>query len=112
MDCISSRLPYRQTRQFTPTVLDYLDHAESLRSFYSFPPSLKGIQSAIEARKQFPTNRDSLVQELRKQYRDSSPSKAVQKNIDALRSENTFTITTAHQPNILTGPLYFIYKVL
>src|SRR5439155_6237894 len=34
------------------------------------------------------------------------------KNIDALLSTDTFTVTTAHQPNILTGPLYFIYKIL
>src|SRR4030095_843665 len=27
-------------------------------------------------------------------------------------SKDTFTITTAHQPNIFTGPLYFIYKIL
>jgi uncharacterized protein YllA (UPF0747 family) len=27
-------------------------------------------------------------------------------------SEDTFTITTAHQNNIFTGPLYFIYKIL
>ena len=26
--------------------------------------------------------------------------------------ENTFTVTTAHQPNIFTGPLYFIYKII
>ena len=26
--------------------------------------------------------------------------------------ENTFTITAAHQPNIFTGHLYFIYKII
>ena len=36
----------------------------------------------------------------------------LQQNIDALLSADTFTVTTAHQPNILTGPLYFIYKIL
>ncbi len=29
-----------------------------------------------------------------------------------LSQENTFTICTAHQPNIFTGHLYFIYKIL
>ncbi len=33
-------------------------------------------------------------------------------HLEALLAENTFTITTAHQPNIFTGPLYFIYKIL
>ncbi|MBK8141934.1 MAG: bacillithiol biosynthesis BshC [Chitinophagaceae bacterium] len=33
-------------------------------------------------------------------------------NIDSLLSADTFTITTAHQNNIFTGPLYFIYKIV
>ncbi len=33
-------------------------------------------------------------------------------NIELLKQENTFTICTAHQPNIFTGHLYFIYKIL
>ena len=36
----------------------------------------------------------------------------VNKNIDLLNKENTFTICTAHQPNLLTGYLYFIYKIV
>ena len=29
-----------------------------------------------------------------------------------LLEKNTFTITTGHQLNLLTGPLYFIYKII
>ena len=32
--------------------------------------------------------------------------------MNLLLKENTFTVTTAHQPNIFTGPLYFIYKII
>jgi bacillithiol biosynthesis cysteine-adding enzyme BshC len=112
MDCISQRVPYRQTGYFTNIVLDYLDHADSLKSFYKYPPTLQGIQKAIEARKEFTTNRELLVQELKKQYASVNVSDAVQRNIETLLSEDTFTITTAHQPNIFTGPLYFIYKII
>jgi bacillithiol biosynthesis cysteine-adding enzyme BshC len=112
MDCISQRAPYRQTGCFTNIVLDYLDHADSLKSFYKYPPTLQGIQKAIEARKEFTTNRELLVQELKKQYASVNVSDAVQRNIETLLSEDTFTITTAHQPNIFTGPLYFIYKII
>ena len=70
------------------------------------------MQKAIEARKQFPTNRQLLVQELKKQYGPLKTSGYVEKNIEALLSPDTFTITTAHQNNIFTGPLYFIYKIL
>ena len=29
-----------------------------------------------------------------------------------LKNENTFTITTGHQLNLFTGPLYFLYKII
>ena len=92
--------------------MDYIDRSESLAPFMGFPPSEQGVQKAIEARKQFPTNRPLLVQELKKQYGLLKTSGSVEKNIEALLSPDTFTITTAHQNNIFTGPLYFIYKIL
>ena len=112
MDCISTRLPYRETNYFSKIILDYLDHAESLKSFYVHQPSLKGIEQAISDRRDTSTNRKILVAELKKRYAESRGSDLVHKNVEALLSENTFTITTAHQPNIFTGPLYFIYKIL
>jgi bacillithiol synthase len=105
-------MPYRQTGCFTNIVLDYLDRTDGLKPFYNYPPTLQGIQKAIEARKKFATSREILVQELKKEYAVVNTSGAVQKNIEALLSGDTFTITTAHQPNIFTGPLYFIYKIL
>jgi bacillithiol biosynthesis cysteine-adding enzyme BshC len=110
MDCIATRIPYRQTNYFSKIILDYLDHAEALKSFYSHPPSVQGIQKAIHSREGF-ANRSVLVQELTKQYAGNVNSR-VSENIQSLLLGNTFTITTAHQPNIFTGPLYFIYKIL
>lgn len=112
MDCIATRLPYRQTNFFNNTVLDYIDQSPALKPFFAHPPSLQGIQKAIEARKQFKYNRELLVQELKKQYAAINISEKTKRNIDALASANTFTFTTAHQNNIFTGPLYFIYKIL
>ena len=112
MNFTSARLPYRETNCFAKIILDYLDRAEDLRPFYDHPPSLQGIQKAITNRQKFSTNRPVLVAQLKKQYAAVDSDEAVRKNIDALLSGNTFTITTAHQPNIFTGPLYFIYKIL
>ena len=112
MDFISTRLPYSQTNTFSKIVLDYIDRSTALKPFFSHPPSLQGIQRAIDARKKFLTQRNVLIQELKKQYASVETDRSVQKNIEALLSENTFTVTTAHQPNIFTGPLYFIYKIL
>lgn len=112
MDCTSTRLSYRKTGIFSRIVVDYIDQAAELMSFVANPPTINGIQKSIETRKQFPTNREVLVRELKKQYTAIDIAEPVQKNIEALLSPVTFTITTAHQNNIFTGPLYFIYKIL
>jgi bacillithiol synthase len=112
MNFIASRLSYTQTGYFSKIVADYLAGDEKLSPFYKHPVSPEGILSSIENRKQFSTNRNLLVNELQKQYAAITTSTAVNENISKLLSPNTFTICTAHQPNIFTGPLYFIYKIL
>ncbi|MBY0478904.1 MAG: bacillithiol biosynthesis cysteine-adding enzyme BshC [Chitinophagaceae bacterium] len=112
MDCTAQTLSYQQTGAFSKIVLDYLNNAPQLRSFYSHRPEVEGIQKAIAERKAFSTNRKVLVDQLRKQYSTVDVAEPVAKNIDLLLQENTFTISTAHQPNLFTGPLYFIYKIL
>lgn len=112
MDCTAQQLSYRQTGAFSKLVLDYLEDAEALRSFYSYRPDWKGMKEAIALRKTFATNRLVLVQHLKEQYASVQMQDAVKTNIDLLLQQNTFTITTAHQPNLFTGPLYFLYKIL
>jgi bacillithiol biosynthesis cysteine-adding enzyme BshC len=112
MDFVSTRIPYRQAGYFNKIVLDYIDHAEALKDFYRYPVTLQGIRTAIEERKNFSYNRTLLVQELKKQYGAVPVSEKAKQNIEALASANCFTLATAHQNNIFTGPLYFIYKIL
>lgn len=112
MDCTSQRITYRNTAAFSSIVLDYLDDAAALKPFYVHRPNIEGIKHAIAQRSAFKTNRTVLVDHLKQQYSAVSESAAVNRNIDLLLQENTFTITTAHQPNLFTGPLYFIYKIL
>lgn len=49
---------------------------------------------------------------MQQQYGTVNQTEAVAQNIQALSSEQTFTLCTAHQPNLFTGPVYFIYKIL
>jgi len=112
MDCTSQRITYRNTAAFSTIVLDYLDDAAALKPFYVHRPTIEGMKQAIAQRSAFNTNRSVLVDHLKKQYAAVSESIAVNRNIELLLQENTFTITTAHQPNLFTGPLYFIYKIL
>lgn len=112
MDCIATRIPYRQTNQFSKTILDYIDQSQALKPFFAYPPTLQGIKKAIDERMQFKYDREVLVRELKKQYSSLELTEQTRRNIELLASPNTFTFTTAHQNNIFTGPLYFIYKIL
>jgi bacillithiol biosynthesis cysteine-adding enzyme BshC len=106
------QIDYRDTGYFSGLILDYLENHESLRAYYAYRPTYEGIRAAIDARKSVKINRQLLVEQLRLQYQDIQPCKEVASSIAQLLDENTFTITTAHQPNLLTGPLYFIYKII
>ncbi len=105
-------LPYSATQRFSSLVLDYLDGKPVLQELYSFAPDDAGIAAAIAARQGYRVDRETLVSLLREQYSHLSWSEEVEANLAALESENTFTVCTAHQPNLGTGYLYFVYKIL
>ncbi len=108
----TQQLPYRQTGSFSKIILDYIDRAEQLDPFYLHTPDVDGIKEAISVRKKFTTDRKALTEILTLQYSAIDALPQVKKNIELLLSAQTFTLCTAHQPNIFTGHLYFIYKIL
>lgn len=105
-------LPYHSTGFFSKIIADYLSNAASLQPFYQLSPNIDGLKASIEQRKKFNTPRNIVTEVLREQYVSIPQTEKVKQNIELLADQNTFTITTAHQPNIFTGPLYFIYKIL
>ncbi len=105
---------FKNTGYFSKIICDYLEKRESIRNFYNHFPDIDGFekQIALRSSKDNLLDRKTLVQVLRKQYIDISTSPVTRNNIDLLRKENTFTITTGHQLNLFTGPLYFLYKII
>lgn len=112
MEFSTAYLPYGETGAFSTIVTDYISGAEALRPFYLHRPDKAGIEAAIAARHGFATDRALLVAQLEAQYAALPAVEAVQHNIRLLKADTTFTVCTAHQPNIFTGHLYFIYKIL
>lgn len=107
------QISYESTKAFSSLVLDYLQEKENLKHFYFHYPKIENFKAQIaEKQKNFPIkNRANLVQVIQKQYQNIESSEASKKNIALLDQENTFTITTGHQLCLMTGPLYFIYKI-
>ncbi|MCE2707906.1 MAG: bacillithiol biosynthesis cysteine-adding enzyme BshC, partial [Algoriphagus sp.] len=101
-----------KTGQFSPFFLDYLSGKEALKPFYSHPPREEGFDAAIQQKKFSIQQRRVLSEVLERQYQGVSPEPAVIENLKALNSEKTFTVTTGHQLNLFTGPLYVIYKLV
>jgi bacillithiol biosynthesis cysteine-adding enzyme BshC len=112
MNLSAEFIDYNKTGFFSKTVADYIIGDAALKPFYQHPVSIDGVKAAIEQRKKTTTNRKLLVDVLTKQYKSITLTSKQKANLEQLSSNNTFTITTAHQPNIFTGPLYFIYKIL
>ncbi|CAH8283720.1 bacillithiol biosynthesis cysteine-adding enzyme BshC [Mariniflexile fucanivorans] len=109
-DCIS----FKKTGYFSSLIGDYLDEKPEQKVFYNRFPKLENFKAQIEE-KQSTVRLDiriALAETLEKQYKSIETSNATLKNIESLTSENTFTITTGHQLNLFTGPLYFLYKIV
>lgn len=115
-DCTYSGKPHylslKDTRYFSKLVVDYIDQKEDLKPFYQFAPDWSGMASALSQREAFPIDRNVLVTVLKETYATASPHALVSSHIDLLHQPNTFTITTAHQPNLATGYAYFMYKIM
>ena len=105
-------LALKDTHSFSKLVEDYVTETVKLGSFYRYAPSDKGLLKAIDERKNFPVDRTGLLQVIQKQYEGLSICDTVQTNIDLLKRTTTFTVCTAHQPNLMTGYLYFFYKII
>lgn len=108
------QLPFKDTGYFSSLICDYLDQNSDLSPFYNRFPLLEHFKSQIEEKEgAFPMqSRTVLADALKHQYQTINASKVTLQNIEAITSKNTFTITTGHQLNLFTGPLYFLYKIV
>ena len=110
-------IDYKDTNYFSKIAVDYVEGAAALKPFYSHPANKAGIEAAMKARSNFSKDTRQVLQDNMRKHYENTPSPLthfdlVRDNIASLTSENTFTITTAHQPNIFGGPLYLVYKIL
>ncbi len=107
MDC--QYLSLSATGQFSRFFLDYIAQKPDLQVFYNRFPDLDAFGTQL-AERHFPeSHRLVLADTLDQQYcHIANPPTTIAR----LRQTNTFTVTTGHQLNIFTGPLYVVYKLI
>jgi bacillithiol biosynthesis cysteine-adding enzyme BshC len=121
MKYTATSIPYSATGVFSSLVNDYISGNGNARDYVPYTPNLEGIKKAIQQRKFSAIQRQTLVSVLENQYqvlgtltdeKNTAAFEKVQANIGLLKNDNCFAVTTAHQPNLFTGPLYFFYKII
>ena len=102
----------KQYNKFSSLIFEYLTQNKNVDEFYElFPNESSLIQQAEKKLKQF-QHRKVTHQVLSNQMSKLALTDKQKENLEKFESDNTVTITTGHQLNLFTGPLYFFYKIL
>ncbi len=111
---MNSSIKFKDTGYFSKIICDYLDRGENVKEFYDHFPDIEGFKHQIaQKKKSFSSaNRKVLKQSLIDQSKLLNLSTLSLEHISLLEKENTYTVTTGHQLNLFTGPLYFLYKII
>ncbi len=105
------KIPYSDVPLFSMRDKAYIEEKEELRPFYKYPVNIESFQQVINDKSKDATDRNNLVEVLQKQHAGLDTPTTVLDNIEKLRDSNAFTIVTAHQPSLFTGPLYYVFKI-
>ncbi|WP_235298989.1 bacillithiol biosynthesis cysteine-adding enzyme BshC [Portibacter marinus] len=104
--------PFSKVDQLSKRDISFQTEPDKYKDFLELPFSLEAFEKKIDQRKQFPVDRKTLVEVIKEQYKKAGIDHPPTDNIELLKKEDTFTVITAHQPSLLTGPLYYIYKIV
>lgn len=105
------RIPFADVNELSARDVAYASRDEKLRPFYQYETTLEAFAEVIADKSKKPVDRQALVTALRDQYSQLAESPQANAQIERLGQSNTFTVITAHQPSLFTGPLYFIIKI-
>ena len=111
---VVKEINYNETSYFSPLFCDYINNEPKLKSFYNLYPSIDNFKKQIDQKKSEykDKNREILYDVIKQQYKGVNCSNEFNSILESIKKKNTFTITTGHQLNLFTGPIYFLYKIL
>jgi len=94
------KINLEETGSFSPLFLDYIQGKSSLKEFYHLKPDIDQFEKQIAIKGLAKEKREILHKVLIQQYEGLEKAKALSANLQLLKEENTYTITTGHQLNI------------
>ncbi len=106
------KLSYSKVPLFANRDLKYIEEVPALRPFFKYPVNIDSFRQAIADKGKEVIDRETLVKVMKQQHEGLDTSQVVLHNIEKLLSPNSFTVVTAHQPSLFTGPLYYIFKIV
>jgi bacillithiol biosynthesis cysteine-adding enzyme BshC len=107
-----TELDYSYVKEFSSRDIEYQTKPQRFNNFISGQVQLTAFSEIIKAKSLQKIDRKTLVATLFEQYSQLNIHEKVNSNIDVLLKENGYCVTTAHQPSLMTGPLYYIYKII
>ncbi|WP_223608914.1 bacillithiol biosynthesis cysteine-adding enzyme BshC [Chryseobacterium sp. OSA05B] len=107
-----NKISFNDIESIPQLVKDFLN--QKIEGFENNTFSLDHFKDQIHLKQNSftPDQRQILSDVLEKQLSELRLSSKQKENLENLRQPNTFTITTGHQLNLFSGPVFFVYKIL
>lgn len=107
-----NKLSFNDIASIPQLVKDFLN--QKIEGFENKTFSLNNFSQQIHQKQNSfsPEQRTVLFDAFEKQLSDIKLSSKQKENLEYLKLPDTFTITTGHQLNLFSGPVFFVYKIL
>lgn len=105
-------IPYQDLDQFSARDRAYTLNTKKFSDFTAHDFDLESFDAIIKAKSAQAIDRSLLQSVLKDQYSRVNSSDKTRAYLEAIGAENAYTIITAHQPSLLSGPLYYVFKIL
>lgn len=107
-----NKISFNDIESIPQLIKDFLNHR--MEGFEENTFSLDNFRKQIHLKQQSFTGqqREILSHAIQQQLLGLTLSSKQKENLHDLNAPNTFTITTGHQLNLFSGPVFFIYKIL
>jgi len=107
-----NKIAFNDIESIPQLVKDFLNQKiegfeEKIFSFDNFNQQIHQKQNSFDN-----SQREIIYKAFSDQLSHFTLSSKQKENIESIKSPNTFTITTGHQLNLFSGPVFFVYKIL